>query len=258
MPRTLVVPERRRHRTVLGRSVSAAILAVLLAAAVAGCAAPATLGPRTPNVIAVTGRGEVSVKPDLAVVRLGAEARRPRLSEATEDVARRVTAVLERVKAVGVRAEDITTVRYAIDPLSAPRPHAEDAARVVGYRVSNVVQIKVRDVGAVGRVVDAAVAAGANVIHGVYFTLDDRQAAEAVARERAVAAARAKAEELARAAGVRLGALVSVTEGVAVGPPVETFAVARQTVGPGPIEPGEQGVSVTVEMRYRIEDAVPR
>jgi uncharacterized protein YggE len=229
------------------------LIAVLLAAAVGGCAAPATLSPRMPSVIAVAGRGETSVKPDLAIARLGAEARRPALGDATEDVARRMTAVLERVKSAGVRAEDVATVRYAIDPLAAPRPAAEDVARVVGYRVTNVVAIKVRDVRAVGRVVDAAVAAGANVIEGVHFTLDDRKAAEAVARERAVAAARAKAEELARAAGVRLGALESVSEGIAVGPVVERFAVARQTVGAGPIEPGEQEVSVTVELRYRIE-----
>jgi uncharacterized protein len=231
-------------------------LAVTLLAVAAGCATPTSRAARAPHVIAVTGRGEVSVRPDTALVRLGAESRRPTLDEATMDVAQRMTTVLERVKALGVSDKDVATVRYAVEPLQPPAPRSPDGgdpARIVGYRVSNVVQLKVRDVAAAGRVVDAAAAAGANVIQGVSFTLEDRAAAEAAARARAVASAQRTASELARAAGVGLGRLLSLEEGVAARPLADGFAVARSTVGPGPIEAGELQVVVTVEARYAID-----
>jgi uncharacterized protein YggE len=236
------------------------LLALTVAAlAAAGCAGP--LAHRAPDVIAVTGRGQVAVKPDTALVRLGAETRRPALADATADVAQRMTAVLERLRAAGVRAEDVTTVRYAVTPLSARRPDGgDDPARIAGYHVVNVVEARVRDVGAVGRVVDAAVAAGATVIQDVRFTVADRRAAEARAREQAVAEARRTATELARAAGVALGPLVSLSEGVAA-PPVPVFRaspMALSATAPGPIEAGEQEVVVTVEASYRIGPAPAR
>src|SRR5687768_14830374 len=179
------------------------LLLLIAALALGACAGPVGRSRPDASVIAVTGRGDVSVKPDVAIARFGAEARRPTLAEATADVTQRMTAILERVRALGVRAEDIATIRYAIEPQIARRPPTpdgvEDPGRITGYRVSNLVQVKVRDVAAAGRVVDAAVAAGANVLQGVQFALDDRQAAEAMARERAVAAARETASQLAKA-----------------------------------------------------------
>jgi uncharacterized protein YggE len=236
----------------MGRAGALILAAVLLAA----CAVPMG-ATHEPGVIAAAGRGEVSVKPDTAIVRLGAEARRPTLAEATADVAHRMTAVLERVRAAGVRPEDIATTRYAVEPQMARRPgmpESEESLRIVGYRASNLFQIKVRDVTAVGRVADAAVAAGANVVQGVLFILEDRKAAESAARERAVASAQATAAQLAKAAGVRLGPLVTLTEGVAGPRPVTGREVmAMQTSGPGPIEAGELTIVVTVEARYRVE-----
>jgi uncharacterized protein len=230
-------------------SVLALVVALVVAA---GCATPTVRAHRA-NVITVTGRGEAAVAPDTALVRLGAETRRPTLAEATTEVAQRMTTVLERVKALGVSDKDIATVRYSVEPIQPPRSPETEPARIVGYRVSNVVQLKVREVAAAGRVVDAAVAAGANLILGVSFTREDRMAAEAAARERAVASARAAASELARAAGVSLGRLLSLREGIPTRPVADGFAVARATVGPGPIEAGELHISVTVEARYAIE-----
>jgi uncharacterized protein YggE len=154
-----------------------------------------------------------------------------------------------------VRSEDVTTVHYAVEPLAVRGPEGGgDPARIAGYRVSNVVQLAVRDLAAVSRVVDAAVAAGANVIHGVHFTLEDRRTAERSARERAVAAAHASALDLARAANVRLGPLLSLGEGPGIRPVERTAMMAGvQRGAPGPIEAGELTVLVVVEARYGIE-----
>jgi hypothetical protein len=130
-----------------------ALLAVLL---LAGCASVAPSAPAERG-IAVTGSGRVSLPPDTAVLELGAEARAAQLADATAEVDRRMRAVLAQVKAAGVREADVRTAGYTIDPIAESRPPGDPGVRIVGYRVSNVVNVRTRDVAGVGRVVDAAV-----------------------------------------------------------------------------------------------------
>jgi uncharacterized protein YggE len=86
------------------------------------------------------------------------------------------------------------------------------------------------------------------------FTLAQPERAEAEARARAIAAASAKARQMASAAGVELGELVALGEGTLrpVGERAIQRTVAVATAGPGPVEPGQLEVVVTVEARYRI------
>jgi hypothetical protein len=226
---------------------------VLIVATLTGCAALQGTDDAAPRIITATGTGRVSVRPDTAVVQVGAETRAPSLADATADVSRRISAVLERVKALGVAERDITTVTYAIDPVVAPRRSEEEAARILGYRVANVVQLRIRQLDAVGRIMDAAVAAGANTMRGLTFTVAEPQAIEAQARALAVQNARAKARQLAEAAGVTLGDLVLLTDGVP--PPIpRPVAVGRPelAMAPGPVESGQLDISVTVTAHYRI------
>jgi uncharacterized protein YggE len=224
------------------------LLAVVL---LAGCASVPPSSPAVERVIAVTGSGRVSLPPDTAVLEVGAEARAAQLADATAEVDRRMRAVLAQVKAAGVREADIRTTGYTIDPIAESRPPGDPGVRIVGYRVSNVVSIRTRDVAAIGRIVDAAVTAGANVVRNVYFTLDEPTRAEAQARALAMQNAAEKARQVAAAAGVTLGRLLSVTESGPVRP------LARMTMAtamaPGPVEPGQLDVTITLEARYAIE-----
>jgi uncharacterized protein YggE len=225
---------------------------VLVAVLVAGCAVPGAV-ERPPRLLTAVGEGRVRVEPDLAVVRVGAEARAARLADATTDVTTRIGAVLARLKTMGIEERRMRTVQYSIDPVFAAPRAGEEAARIAGYRVLNVVQVEVPDVRGVGPLVDAAVAAGANTVPSLTFTLAQPERAEAEARARAIAAADAKARQMASAAGVLLGELVALGEGTLR--PVERTAqrsMAVATPGPGPVEPGQLEVVVTVEARYRI------
>jgi uncharacterized protein YggE len=229
----------------------APMLALLL---LGGCATAAGPETRPQRLISVRGTGKVAVKPDLATVRVGVELRAPALADATADVGRRMSAVLERLKALGVAERDITTATYAIDPLAAPRRTDEDPVRIVGYRVANVVQVKLRDLAAVGRTLDGALAAGANTLTALSFTVDDPRPLQAQARVLAVQAAAATAQQLAAAAGVTLGELVSLTEGV-VQPVVARMAAPMMAAGSlsaGPVQSGELEISVSVEAHYRL------
>lgn len=222
------------------------VLLVLLG----GCvSAPVAM---TPNGISVRAVGRAAVKPDTVFVNVGVEARDPALAAATADASRRMTAVLARVKALGVAEADIVTAGYAVDPIPAQRRSEEEPIHIVGYRVSNVVRVRIRDVAAAGRIVDAAVEAGANTVSALQFTVSDPAPAEREARAQAVSLAAAKARELAAAAGVSLGEVLALDE-----EPPQFFApVARGAVlstgGPGPVEAGTLEIVVSVQARYRV------
>jgi uncharacterized protein len=237
----------------LTRALPVVLLALL--SLFEGCAVATSPGDVGPRLISARGVGKVSVKPDLALVRVGAETRAPNVTDATADVGRRMSAVLIRVKSLGVAENDITTVQYSIDPIAAPRRTEEDPSRIVAYHVANVAQVKIRDLAAAGRILDGALGAGANTISALQFTIDDLRPAEAEARALAVKAAAATAQQLAAAAGVRLGEIVSVTEGPALRPPGERLlmrAAAAPAMSAGPVESGQYEVVVSVEAQYRI------
>jgi uncharacterized protein YggE len=238
----------RRVRIVISLSVFAVLLA-------GGCAMAGRGERGRPAGISVTGTGRVAVAPDTALVNLGVELRAPSLVDATTEASRRMRAVLERVKALGVGERDITTVAYSVEPVMPPRRPEDETARIAGYRVLNVVQLRVRDLTAVGRIVEAAMGAGATTIRGVRFTTADPAKPQAQARALAVRDADAKARQLADAAGVRLGELVSLSEGVAAPRPMgERFDVGVATAtAPGPVEPGQLEIVVILTAHYRIE-----
>jgi uncharacterized protein YggE len=228
------------------------LLLLLGAALLAGCATTAPAAPGESG-ISVTGTGRVSMRPDLAVVDVGAEARTAQLADATGEVSRVMRAVLARLKALGVADPDIRTTVLRVEPVSEPRqPPTETSARIVGYRVLNVVEIRVRDVDRVGSLVDAAVGAGANVVGQIQFRLADPTRAEAEARRLAVQDAAEMARQTAAAAGVRLGRLLATTEA----PTHQPFAagrVAMTSMAGAPVEAGQLEVVVNVTTRYAIE-----
>jgi uncharacterized protein YggE len=232
-------------------SAVTATTAILVLAALGGCAGVAASdhGPR--EIIAVQGQGRVSVKPDIAIAELGAEARAPQLADAGADVGHRVADVVARLRGLGIDDRDISTVRYTIEPIPAPRHNAQDPTTIEAYRVANVVRVRIRQVDAAGRILDAAIAAGANTIPAISLTISDRTGHEMRARALAVKAAAAKARELAEAAGVKLGALIFLQEGAGPQPLAPRGVMAAAVAGP--IEPGEVDVTVTVEAHYRIE-----
>lgn len=128
------------------------------------------------------------------------------------------------------------------------------------YRVSNMVEVTVRDIGKAGSVLESAVNAGANNVWNVTFTLDETKGAEAQAREKAVADARARAEELARLNGLRLGSIVSVSTliGATPGPmgvPMPMMAARGGDASAPPLEAGE--LTWTTQVQVVFEFSAP-
>jgi uncharacterized protein YggE len=231
------------------RSLLVAALAILSAGCAGRMAAPGV----EDDVIAVTGVGRFSAAPDTALLTLGVDSNAATLAEATGDAARRMTAVVARVKSFGVADADIATVSYSVDPRMAPADpmRRDEPPRIVGYHVGNVAQVTVRKLADAGPILDAAVTAGANTVRGIRFTLADPATAQSQARASAVADALAKARQLASAAGVKLGPVLSIRES-SVSQPIPMRAMAARAEST-PIEPGQLEVTVSVDLRQAIQ-----
>src|SRR5205807_4274885 len=118
--------------------------------------------------------------------------------------------VLLALKGAGIEEKDYQTSRLSLQPQYAPNRSGPSA--IVGYRASNRVVIRVREVTKVANVIDVLVAAGANEVGGINFVVSQASKLLDDAREQAIADARRKADIYARAAGVTLGGPLSISE----------------------------------------------
>jgi len=203
--------------------------------------------------LSVTGSAEIRERPDLASVTLGVE---NQAREAAAAIAANNTAmngVVEAIRKAGVPAREIQTSNFSVSPIyrSRPTPEGGEEQELIGYRVSNLVTVRTEDMGRVGPIIDAGLAAGANRVQGVDFMLKDDLAARSRALQEAAREARTKARALAGALDLELGPVLSVSEG---GARVVPFAMeaAFARAAPVPIQPGQVSVTATVNLTYRL------
>jgi uncharacterized protein YggE len=225
-----------------------ALAAVALAAALLTAPALAQVNP--PASISVTGEATVSVPPDLAEIDGGVTSEAKTAREASEANNTAMGKVLQALKGAGIEAKDIQTSRLSQQPQSAPNRSGPSA--IAGYRASNRVTIRVRDVSKVANVIDTLVGAGANEIGGINFVVSQASKLLDEARERAVADARRKAEIYAKAASVTLGAPLSISEeGNSAPAPYRRMAAGM--AASAPVAQGEETLAVTVSVSWAIK-----
>jgi uncharacterized protein YggE len=216
-----------------------------------------------PPTLTAWGMAEVAAEPDRAFVSLGAAAQASEAAAAQREVSEALTRAIAAVRGAGIPEEALRTAGISLHPVysdvpAARPPEGEDDAprepRIVGYRASNTLRIRVDDVAQVGAVIDAGIGAGANQLEDLSFELQDDTPQRAEALRAAVANARQKAEALAEAAAVRLGRVQKIEAGG-----VETFAPVQHRAlasfeAATPIQPGQVRVRATVTMTWRIEE----
>jgi uncharacterized protein YggE len=159
--------------------------------------------------------------------------------------------VLGALDAAKVARADVQTSELSVSPV-LDNPEDGSAPKVTGYQASNMVTVKVRDVAALGTIVDAVTGAGANRLYGIGFDVADPKPVLDEARRQAVADARHKAELFAAAAGVKLGAVIAISEGGGGGGPVPVFARADMAKA-APVEAGTVSLSADVQLVYALE-----
>ena len=235
-------------RALLLVASSAALMAIPLPAQTV-TPAGASLVPQ----ITVTGEGESRAVPDRAMITVGVQSRAATAAAAAAENARRQAAVLDTLRRLGFTPEQLTTANYNVSP-EMQYDQQGQRPRVIGYVVSNTVRIDVRRLEQTGQVIDAALAKGANEIHGLNFYLSNPTPARRAAIADGVARARADAEALAQAAGGRVGHLLELSTAPAgqVIFPKAMMADARGGAESAqtPISVGEETVRATVHARW--------
>ena len=228
----------------------AAAFASLAFAATSAAAQP------VPPAISVSGEASVSVAPDLAQVEGGVTSEAKTAREASDANNAAMGKVLLALKGAGIEEKDYQTSRLSLQPQYAQATQGRTGVpQIAGYRASNRVTIKVRDVTKVANVIDTLVGAGANEVGGINFIVTQISKALDEARAKAVADARRKAEIYAKAAGVTLGEPLSITEEGAAPPAVfrSKMAVGAAGNAPTPVAPGEELLSITVNVSWAIK-----
>jgi uncharacterized protein YggE len=254
------------------------LIAALLAASPAALSAQATtpqvtLGPNS-AILSLSAEGQSRRTPDIAMFSAGVVTQSATASEALADNSRRMDAVVAALKRAGIADRDIQTSAINLSPrYSNPErdaqlmarqtgqpyiPPEQTAPKIVGYEARNTVQVRVRDLSNMGKVIDTLVRVGANEVNGPNFTLEDQKAALDEARLEAVTEGRQRAELYARAAGMRVARILSISEGGGYYP-VQRMATFDVTAAPPappppptPVQPGELTLGVNVSMQFEL------
>lgn len=202
------------------------------------------------NLITVSGRGEVEIETDLAVVNIGVEVTKLKAKEAFDENSKIMNRVRQALKRMGIDKKDIKTIRFSLNP---QYEYHSGLRKFVGYEMSHTFQVKIRKLSITPDVLDKATEAGANNVGGISFTIDNPGKYESKARKRAVKNGQAKARELAEASGVKLGKVVNISEGGYR--PIERSDLPKtfsRGAEPPPIEPGQLKIQVRVTLQYEI------
>lgn len=231
---------------------SVAFFFSVIVAALVAASAP-VFAEDTPGRIAVTGQSEVQVAPDLAVVSLGVQVQEQTAVAAMSGASNMLREVFAALDELGIAAEDRRTDSFSLNPLFS-RNDGNDGKppSIVGYQVSNTVQVTVRDVDGLGAAVDRLARAGANSFNGISFSVEDPEAHMDDLRQRAVRDARHRAEVYAEAAGVTLGQVISLSDGVDMGRPQPMYA-RMEMASDMPMASGTVPLSASVNMIFEIE-----
>jgi len=204
----------------------------------------------------VTGTGKVTVVPDIATLRLGIEAQEASVAEAQSKATEAMNRVMDALDDNGVVKKDIQTQYFSIQKVTR-WDNVKQEEVVIGYRVSNVVTAKIRDIDKAGDIIDAVAEAGGDLtrIDSIAFSVDDPSAYHEEAREKAMAESKDKAKQLANLADVTLGKPTYISESIQAPPPIYPRVMYEGAPIPAaapPISPGEMEISLTVQVAYAI------
>jgi uncharacterized protein YggE len=236
-------------------------LAFALAAAFTGLLAtgPAmTASAQTPSVttdgtlLSVSADASASRVPDIATLSTGVVTQSADANSALRANAEQMNKVMTAVKAAGIAERDIQTSGISIQPQY--RYAENQPPTITGYQASNTVNLKVRDIGKLGKVLDALVASGANQVNGPNFEIDQPESAYDEARRNALKKAQDRADMYAKTLGLRVRRIISISDGADFQPPrpMPMMKMAMGEAMDSPVSPGETSLSATVNVVFEL------
>jgi hypothetical protein len=193
------------------------------------CTVAAETAPR-PRTVAVSGQGEVQAEPDQAIVTMGVESRKPKLEDARAEVAKTVEAVLKLTRDLKIDQKYVRATRISVQP----EYNWDNGARernLIGYFVSRQVEVDLRDLEKLGRLLEKATDLGVNQLGDPRLDSSKRRELERQALAKAVEDARLNAEAVAKAAGAKLGPARTISATSGYVPPPMPMRVKTMAAG---------------------------
>ena len=204
------------------------------------------------RTISLSASGQVKVEPDLASISTGVTSEGETARDALDANTRAMKAVIEGLKSSGIDPRDIQTTNFSVSPRYQ---HFKDrrAPVITGYNVTNSVHIIVRDLKALGTILDKVVTLGSNQINGIQFDVSNSDALKDAARKQAVTNAFRKAKLYAEASDAEVGSVLKITEeshGYSPRPAMMRTAMKAEAA---PVEAGSQTLSVRVNITWELD-----
>lgn len=207
------------------------IALIFCATLLAGCGSPddSRRLARDEVLLRISATGDAETRPDLATFSAGVSSLGATSEAATTANNLKMNRVMAAIEALGVKRDDTQTQNLSVDRIDYGRNRGQ-------FEANNIVSVKVRKIDSAGQVIGAATAAGANIVSGPTLTVDDREKANLSAYAAAFKAARARADVYAKAAGLKVARVISITDGSAMGEPIEYDAsMERMQMSPPPV-----------------------
>jgi uncharacterized protein YggE len=183
--------------------------------------------------ITVSGTGSVALAPDIATVSASVETNADNAARAVSDNNVRYDRVVAALEQAGIARSDITLSYYTVN--YSPKPQTPAPGDRYGYTVRRQFDVKVRQIGKAGTVVDACT---------------DPNAGRAEAIRRAVTDARTTADAIAAAAGLHVTGIESIGQGGAEFRPMPMMRAAAATAAPTTFDQSNVNVSTTISVTF--------
>jgi hypothetical protein len=198
--------------------------------------------------ITAVGTATVSVTPDVARVDVGVFTQGATAQDASAANATQASAIITALQVLLGADANIKTINYSLSPVYNNPPPGQNPS-IIGYSVSNTVQIRLTDLSKIGRTIDTAIQSGANRVQGISFDLQDRNPPTAQALKAAAINARAQADAIAAGLNVHTGAVVHASEGVNTSTPVLGLTAGAATT---PVQTGLVVIQASVTLEVAI------
>ena len=206
------------------------------------------------NTITISGEGKIFATPDIGVIDLGVVSDAKTVAGAQKDNVEKMNKITQAMKDLGVEEKDLKTTNYSISPRYQ---YTSGRSDIIGYEVSQTLQVKIRNLDKAGDILGKGAELGANQVGSLSFTFDDPEKLNQEARTKAIANAKEKADALSNVLGVKLIRIINFTESSYV-PPIPYYSERSLGMGGGEtatpdIQTGQNEVSSNVTIVYEIQ-----
>ncbi len=204
------------------------------------------------NTISVAGEGKVYTKPDIVLVNLSVVSEDKKVADVQKENTKKTNQVIKFLKDSGIEEKDIKTTNYNLYP---SYNYEEKTPKIIGYRLTQTLEVKIKDLDKVGKILEGAAGLGVNQIGSLYFRVDKDEEFKEEARKLAIEDAKKKAKKLASQLGVKLIKISGYNETGSV-PPIYRDLELAKGMGGGEtpqIQVGESEIIVNVILTYEID-----